>query len=141
MKFKLVITIIWLPHCELSLHVKQYSISTSLWCLCISAHWLYARCCSNYIDFLSRHRALVARLLSQGYKVNRLSNTFKKFYSRHTDLVGQYKKSVCQMFADSISRCIIHSLYYQFALYFYPLLGIVEFLVLFYDLDCRKLQL
>ena len=63
----------------------------------------YARCCSNYSDFLIRHRALVKRLLSQGYKVNRLSNTFKKFYGRHTDLVGQYKKSVCQMFADSIS--------------------------------------
>ena len=63
----------------------------------------YARCCSNYSDFLSRHRALVTRLLSQGYKVNRLSNTFKKFYGRHIDLVGQYKKSVCQMFADSIS--------------------------------------
>ena len=63
----------------------------------------YARCCSNYSDFLSRHRALVTRLLSQGYKVNRFSNTFKKFYGRHTDLVGQYKKSICQMFADSIS--------------------------------------
>ena len=63
----------------------------------------YARCCSNYSDFLSRHRALVTRRLSQGYKVNRLSNTFKKFYGRHTDPAGQYKKSVCQMFADSIS--------------------------------------
>ena len=63
----------------------------------------YTRCYSNYSDFLSRHRALVTRLLSQGYKVNRLSNTFKKFYCRHTDLVGQYKKNVCQMFADSIS--------------------------------------
>ena len=62
----------------------------------------YARCCSNYSDFLSRHRALVTRLLSQGYKVNLLSNTFKKFYGRHTDLVGQYKKNVCQMFADSV---------------------------------------
>ena len=62
----------------------------------------YARCCSSYSDFLIRH-ALVQRLLSQGYKVNRLSNTFKKFYGRHTDLVGQYKKNVCQMFADSIS--------------------------------------
>ena len=30
----------------------------------------YARCCSNYSDFLPRHRALVTRLLSQGYKVN-----------------------------------------------------------------------
>ena len=57
----------------------------------------YALCCSIYSDFLIRHRALVKRLLSQGYKVNRLSNTFKKFYGRHTDLVGQYKKNVCQM--------------------------------------------
>ena len=63
----------------------------------------YARCCSSYSDLLICHRALVKRLLSQGYKVNRLSNTFKKFYGRHTDLVGQYKKNVCQMFADSIS--------------------------------------
>ena len=63
----------------------------------------YARCYSNYSDFLWYHRALVTRLLSQGHKVNRLSHTFKKFYGRHTDLVGQYKKRVCQMFADSIS--------------------------------------
>ena len=63
----------------------------------------YAHCCSTYSDFLLRHMALVTRLLSYGYKVNRLSNTFKKFYGRHTDLVGQYKKNVCQMFADFIS--------------------------------------
>ena len=63
----------------------------------------YARCCSNYSDLLLRHWALVTKLLSQGYNVNRLYNTFKKFYGRHTDLVGQYKKNVCQMFADSIS--------------------------------------
>ena len=54
----------------------------------------YACCSSNYGDFLLHHKALVTRLLSQGYKVNRLSNTFKKFYGRHTDLVGQYKKNV-----------------------------------------------
>ena len=52
----------------------------------------YAHCCSNYSDFLKCHRALVTRLLSQDYKINRLSNTFKKFYGRHTNLVGQYKK-------------------------------------------------
>ena len=63
----------------------------------------YTRCCSNYSDFLSRHKSLVTRLLSQGYKVNRLSKTFQKFYVRHTDLVGQYKKNVCQIFADSVS--------------------------------------
>ena len=60
----------------------------------------YARCCSNYSDFLPRHRVLVTRHLSQGYKINCLSNTFKKFYGRHTDLIGQYKKNVCEMFAD-----------------------------------------
>ena len=57
----------------------------------------YARCCSNYSDFLLCHRALVRRLPSQGYKVNCFSNTFKKFYG------GQYKKNVFQMFDDSIS--------------------------------------
>ena len=63
----------------------------------------YARCYSNYSDFLSRHMVLMTRLLSQGYKINRLSNTFKKLYGRHTDLVGQYKKNVCEMFADCTS--------------------------------------
>ena len=57
-----------------------------------------------YSDFLSRYGALVTRLLSQGYKVNRLTNTFIKIlWQTLTDLVGQYKKNVCQMFADSIS--------------------------------------
>ena len=55
----------------------------------------YARCCSNYSDFLLRHRALVTRLMSQGYKVNRLSNTFKKFYGRHTDLQAKCLPNVC----------------------------------------------
>ena len=55
----------------------------------------YVGCCSNYSDFLPRHRALVTRLLLQGNKVNCLSKTFKKFYGRHTRLVGQYKKIVC----------------------------------------------
>ena len=63
----------------------------------------YAHCCSNYNDFLLRHRALVTKLLSQGYKVDPLSKTFKKVYGRHMDLVRQYKKNVCQMFADFIS--------------------------------------
>ena len=36
----------------------------------------YACCCSNYSDSILHHRALVTRLLSQGHKVNHLSNTF-----------------------------------------------------------------
>ena len=76
--------------------------SASAYGVCASQLIRYARCCSNYGDFLSRHMVLVTRLLSQGDKVNRLSNTFKKFYGRHTDLVGQYKKNVCQMFAKCL---------------------------------------
>ena len=83
------------PSCQAIFHQHQPMVSMHL--------NSFTRCCSNYSDFLLRHRALVTRLLSQGYRVNRLSNTFKKFYGRHTDLVGQYKKNVCQMFADSIS--------------------------------------
>ena len=49
----------------------------------------YACCCSNYIDFVTSQ---VTRLLSQGYKIDRLSNTFKKFFGRDTDLVGQCKE-------------------------------------------------
>ena len=45
----------------------------------------YAHCCSNYSDFFLCHRALVTRFMSHCYKV------------------GQYKKNVCQKFADSIS--------------------------------------
>ena len=77
--------------------------SAPAYSVCASQLICYARCCSNYSDFLLRHRGLVTRLLSQGYKVNRLTNTFKKSYGRHTDLVRQYKKNVFQMFADSIS--------------------------------------
>ena len=64
--------------------------SAPAYCVYASQLIRYARCCSNYGVFLSRHRSLVTRLLSQGYKANHLSNTFKKFYGRHTDLVGQW---------------------------------------------------
>ena len=60
----------------------------------------YVSCCSSYSDFLSRHRALVTRLLSQDYKINRLSNTFKKLDG---NLIGQCKKIVCEIFADCTS--------------------------------------
>ena len=78
------------------------SALVSLWCQCILVH-CYALCYSNYSDFLSCHMALRTKLYLQSYKVTCLCDTVKKFYDKHTDLVGQYKKNVCQMFADSIS--------------------------------------
>ena len=79
-------TLLTLPSCQAIFHQHQPIVSYA------SQLVRYARCYSSYSDFLIRHMALVKRLLSQGYKVNRLSNTFKTFYGRHTDLVGQYKK-------------------------------------------------
>ncbi len=61
----------------------------------------YARCCTYYEDFKYRHRLLVERLLSQGYKVNRLRNSFNKFYGIYFDLIEKYRKSVKVMVTDS----------------------------------------
>ena len=40
----------------------------------------YARCCSCYDDFRHRHKMLVERLVSQGYRYECLRNSFKTFY-------------------------------------------------------------
>ena len=61
----------------------------------------YARCCSYYDEFGYRHKLLVDRLLSQGYEVKRLRNSFKKIYGRYPDLIKKYQRSVKDMMADS----------------------------------------
>ena len=62
----------------------------------------HARSCSNYSDFITP-QGPGDKTFVPGYKINRSSNTAKKFYGRHTDLVGQYKQKVSQMFADCTS--------------------------------------
>ena len=44
----------------------------------ISQLLTYARCCSYYDEFGYRHKLLVDRLLSRGYELKRLRNSFKK---------------------------------------------------------------
>ena len=75
--------------------------SSPLYGVYISQLIRYTRCCSYYDDFRYRQKLLVDRLLSQGYKVKRLRNSFKKFYGRYPDLIGKYQKSVKDMVADS----------------------------------------
>ena len=60
----------------------------------------YARCCTYYDDFRYHHNVLVDRLLSQGYNVNRLRNSFQKFYGRYPDSVANYQRSVREMLND-----------------------------------------
>ena len=50
-------------------------------------------------EFGYPHKLLVDRLLSQGYEVKRLRNSFKKFYGRYPDLIGKYQRSVKDMVA------------------------------------------
>ena len=53
----------------------------------------YARCCSYFHDFGYRHKCLVDRLLSQGYEVKCLRNSFKKIYGRYPDHIRKYQRS------------------------------------------------
>ena len=61
----------------------------------------YAQCCSHYDDFRYRHRCLVGQLLSQGCRALRLGRSFRRFYGRCRDLVGEYQRSVNAMVSDS----------------------------------------
>ena len=61
----------------------------------------YARCCTHHTDFGYRHKLLMDRLLSKGYEVIRLRNSFQKFCGRYPDVIAKYQKSVRDMMNDS----------------------------------------
>ena len=61
----------------------------------------YAQCCSHHEDFRYRHKCLVDRLMSRGYRALRLEKSFKKFYGRYQDLIDKYQRSVNVMVNDS----------------------------------------
>ena len=61
----------------------------------------YARCCSYYDDFRYRHKMPVERLVSQGYRYERLRNSFIKFYGKYQDLTVKYQRSVLDIVRDS----------------------------------------
>ena len=60
----------------------------------------YARASSAYSDFLVRSRLLTSKSLGQGYNRFKLITTFKKFYGRHSDLIGKFQLSVTHMVTD-----------------------------------------
>ena len=61
--------------------------SSLLYGVYISQLIRYAKCCSYYDDFGYRQKHLVDRLLSQGYEVKRLRDSFKKIYGRYPHLI------------------------------------------------------
>ena len=60
----------------------------------------YARASPAYSDFLVRSRLLTSKLLGQGYNRFKLITTFKKFYGRHSDLIGKFQLSFTHMVTD-----------------------------------------
>ena len=69
----------------------------------ISQFIRYARACSSYECFILRARRLSSMLLKQGYLVERLKSSFRKFYGRYGDIMQQYEVSLSRMLNDILS--------------------------------------
>ena len=63
----------------------------------------YARACSSYECFILRARRLSSKLLKQGYLVERLKSSFRKFYGRYGDLIVQYGVTLSRMLNDILT--------------------------------------
>ena len=63
----------------------------------------YARACSSYDCFILRARRLSSKLLKQGYLVERLKSSFRKFYGRYGDLIQQYGVTLSRMLNDILT--------------------------------------
>ena len=53
--------------------------------------------------FIVRVRRLFSKLLKQGYLVERLKSSFRKFYGRNGDLIQQYEVSLLRMLNDILT--------------------------------------
>ena len=60
----------------------------------------YARACSSYECFILRARRLSSKLLKQGYLVERLKSSFRKFFGRYGDLIQQYEVYLSRILND-----------------------------------------
>ena len=63
----------------------------------------YARACSSYEYFILRAWRLSSKLLKQGYLVERLKSSFRKYYGRYEDLIQQYEVSLSRMLNDILT--------------------------------------
>ena len=63
----------------------------------------YARVCSSYECFSLRVRRLSSKLLKQGYLVEHLKSSFRKFYGRYGDFIQQYEVSLSRILNDILT--------------------------------------
>ena len=64
----------------------------------------YARACSSYGCFLLRAARLSSKLLRQGYVMERLKSSLRKFYGRYGDLIKYYEVSLSKMLHDILGH-------------------------------------
>ena len=64
----------------------------------------YARACSSYECFILRAARLSSKLLRQGYDIERLKSSLRKFYGRYGDLIKHYEISLSQMLHDILGH-------------------------------------
>ena len=90
------------PHHKLS--VPDSNIPSSpAYGVFISQLIRYARACSSYECFILRARRLSSKLRKQGYLVERLKSSFRKFYGRYGDLIPQYEVTLSRMLYDILT--------------------------------------
>ena len=56
----------------------------------------YVRACSSYECFILRAARLSPKLLGEGYVIERLKSSLRKFYGRYGDLITHYEVSLSQ---------------------------------------------
>ena len=64
----------------------------------------YARACSSYECFILRAARLSSKLLGQGYVIERLKSSLKKFNGRYGDLIKHYEVSLSEMSHDILGH-------------------------------------
>ena len=64
----------------------------------------YVRACSSYECFILRAARLSSKLLRQGYVMERLKSSLRKFYGRYGDLIKHYEVSLSQMLHDILGH-------------------------------------
>ena len=73
----------------------------------------FARACSFVEDFSDRNRVITEKLLTQGYRYDKLRKTFSKFYYRNLSLISKYKSNLKTLLRQGIS----HPEYYGDVIY------------------------
>ena len=87
-----------IPYHKLSIPLYSNIPSSPAYGFFILQLMLYARAWSSYECFILRARRLSNKLLKQGYIMERLKSSFRKFYGRYGVLIRGYEVSLSQMF-------------------------------------------